>query len=204
MKRRDFINLIGGAVAAWPVAARAQQPIPVVGLLMASWPEGVAHLVAAFRKGLSETGYVEGRNVAIDYRYAEGRLDRLPALAADLVDRQVAVISVFDTPSAIAAKEATTTIPITFAVGSDPVKLGLVASLNRPGGNISGVSYLNVTLAAKLLGLLHDLVPGAARIGVLFDPMTRPLASALSQTSALQPRPLGSHSNCSTPATVAT
>jgi putative ABC transport system substrate-binding protein len=168
LNRRELIALAG---AAWPMAARGQQPsVPVIGLLAASWPESVAHLVAAFRQGLSETGYVEGRNVAIDYRWAEGRLDRLPALAADLVGRQVAVISVFDTPAATAAKAATATIPIIFAVGSDPVKLGLVASLNRPGGNISGVSYLNVTLAAKLLGLLHDLVPGAARIGVLFDP----------------------------------
>jgi putative tryptophan/tyrosine transport system substrate-binding protein len=187
MRRRNFIALLGGA-AAWPLTARAQQPTPVVGLLNAASPESVAHAVAAFRQGLSETGYVEGRNVAIDYRYADGRLDRLPALAADLVGRQVAVISAFDTPGAIAAKAATTTIPITFAIGSDPVKLGLVASLNRPGGNISGVSYLNVTLAAKLLGLLHDLVPGTARIGALVDPsnsvINEPFVSDL-RTAAL-------------------
>jgi putative ABC transport system substrate-binding protein len=155
----------------------------VIGFLGGTWPAARVDRTTAFRQGLSETGYAEGRNVAIEFRWAEGQLNRLPALAADLVGRQVAVIATSDTASAMAAKAATTTIPIIFALGSDPVKLGLVASLNRPGGNITGVSFLLATLAAKLLGLLHELLPGAARIAVLVDPsnpaITEPFVSDL-------------------------
>src|SRR5262245_53529955 len=171
MKRREFISLLGGA-AAWPLAARAQQPaLPVVGYLdfYAAEPTGI--FLAAFRKGLSETGYIEGRNLAIEYRYANTNKERLPELVADLIRRRVAVIvTPFGTAAALAAKSATTTIPIVFMTDADPTQTGLVASYNRPGGNVTGLSIMNVELGAKRLGLLHELISGAERIAALINP----------------------------------
>jgi putative ABC transport system substrate-binding protein len=170
LKRREFITLLGGA-AAWPLAARAQQPaMPVVGFLRVTSPGDSTHLVAAFQRGLRETGFIEGQNVAMEYRWAEGQDDRLPALAADLVRRQVAVIVGAGSTAALAAKSASSRTPIIFVVGNDPVRTGLVANLNRPGGNVTGVTFTTVDVFAKRLGQLHELVPGAELIGVLVDP----------------------------------
>src|SRR5262245_21939083 len=170
MTRREMIRLIGGAAATWPIAARAQQAVmPVIGYLGSG--EATSSVAAMFRRGLSETGYVEGRNVAIEFRFAEGQYDRLPALAADLVRRQVSVlVTSGGVHTTLAAKEATATIPIVFGHGSDPVRFGLVASLNRPGSNVTGISFLSTELESKRLGLLHELVPRATAIAVLLNP----------------------------------
>ena len=179
MKRREFITLLGAAAAGWPLAARAQQPgLPVIGFLDTTAAAESAFRLAAFRQGLNQTGFVEGQNVAIEYRWAEGQLDRLPALAADLVRRQAAVIVTHNLTTP-AAKAATSTMPIVFVIGGDPVASGLVTSLNRPSGNVTGVSFAATALSAKRLGLLHELVPRPALIAVLLDPNTPNVATEL-------------------------
>jgi putative ABC transport system substrate-binding protein len=184
VRRREFISLLGGAAAAWPLAARAQQPtMPVVGFLGSTSPDLYAHLVRAYRQGLSEAGYDEGRNVTIDFRWAESQYERLPALATELVDRRVTVIAAGPLPAAVTAKAATTTIPIVFSIGVDPVAFGLVASLNRPGGNVTGVTNLNLELGPKQLEVLRELLPTATVIAALVNP-TNPNAD--SHTSDLQ------------------
>jgi putative tryptophan/tyrosine transport system substrate-binding protein len=178
LKRRKFITLLGAAAAAWPFAAGAQQQAtPVIGLLSATSPEANADTVHALRQGLKDIGYVEGENVAIQYRWAENQIDKLPALAADLVRQQVAVIFAIASSPALAAKAATATVPIVFFTGGDPIKLGLVASFNRPGGNVTGVSTLSNALVAKQLELLHGLVPKAKVIAFLVNP-TNPIAES--------------------------
>jgi putative ABC transport system substrate-binding protein len=170
VRRREFITLLGGAAVAWPLAARAQQPLPVVGVLGGFSPAGGAATLAAFRQGLSDTGYVERQNLGIEYRWAEGRYDRLSAMAADLVSRQVAVILTSPTAAALAAKAATATIPVVFLIAGDPVQIGLVPSLNRPGGNLTGATFYVAQLVSRQLELLHELLPNAMTIGVLVNP----------------------------------
>jgi len=187
MRRREFITLLGRAAAVWPLAAGAQQPaIPVVGYLSTRSPDESAHIVTAFRNGLNEIGYVQGRNVAIEYRFAEGRYDRLSALAADLIRRPINVlVATGGTASAIAAKPVVpATIPLVFAMGGDPVKLGVVASLARPGGNITGVSFLVNALAAKQIELLQELAPNAKVVGFLVNPNSPNLASEMKEAQA--------------------
>jgi ABC-type uncharacterized transport system substrate-binding protein len=192
MQRREFLSVLGSAATIWPLAARAQQPmIPVIGFLNTASADGYVIMASGFRQGLKETGYVDGQNVTIEYRWAEGHNDRLPAMAADLVRRQVAVIAATSAPAALAAKAATTTIPIVFETGADPVVLGLVASLSRPGGNITGVTQTNVEIAPKRLQLLHEVIPAAKVIGLLVNPTDGVLAESYTKGVQAAARSLG-------------
>ena len=191
MRRREFIKVIIGTAAAWPLTARAQQPRPVIGFLSSASPDEYAIRLGAFRQGLKEAGYVEGQNVVIEYRWAEDQYNRLPALAAELVHRQVAVIVAGGgTPSAMAAKAATVSIPIVFAVAADPVKVGLVNSLNRPDGNLTGVTNQNLDVAQKRLELMHELLPTVTTITVLVNP-TSVLSEPSCKLCSRRPAPSG-------------
>ena len=192
MQRRKFITLLGGAAVAWPLAARAQQPaMPVIGFLTVRAPGDAPQLLAAFVQGLKETGYVEGQNVAIEYRFAGNRIERLPSIVADLVQRKVNVIAATSNPAALAAKAATTTIPIVFETGADPVRLGLVASLNRPGGNVTGVTQTNEEIAPKRLQLLHELVPTASVLALLVNPAEPSIAEIITNEMQAAARTIG-------------
>jgi putative ABC transport system substrate-binding protein len=192
MRRRQFITLLGGTTVAWQRAARAQQPaMPVIGFLNSSSPGGYGTRVAAFRQGLNEAGYIEGRNVTIEYRWAEGHNDRLPELATDLVRRKVTVIAATTTPAALAAQAATTMIPIVFETGTDPIQLGLVASLNHPGGNVTGVTNLSVEVAPKRLELLHEVIPTATTFALLINPSNPTLTESTTRGTRAAARTLG-------------
>ena len=192
MRRRDFIKGIAGPAVVWPLVARAQQPtVPVVGVLDPRLPGNVQDLLRVFRQGLKDTGYVEGENLALEYRWAENQMDRLPTLAADLVRRRVAVIAAISPAAAVAAKEATTTLPIVFLVNEDPVRRGLVASLAHPGGNLTGINILTVEVAAKRLDLLRELMPSATRVGVLVNPVNTSVTETTLSEVADAARPMG-------------
>jgi putative ABC transport system substrate-binding protein len=192
MRRRDFITLLGGAAATCPIAARGQQAgMPVIGFLYSTSPDTTAARLRGFHSGLKDTGYVEGENVTIVYRWAEGQIDRLPALAADLVRQRVAVIAALNTPSVQAAKTATTTTPIVFSVNQDPVAFGLVASLARPGGNATGINFFQAELTAQRLELLHELVPAASRMAVLVNPANATTAETTARDAEAAVRALG-------------
>src|SRR5262245_8946976 len=192
IRRREFISLLGAAAAAWPVAARTQQAaMPVVGFLHPASRDANADRLRGFHRGLKEVGYVEGENVAVVYRWAEGENDRLPELAADLVHRQVSVIAPFGPAAVFAAKAATTTIPIVFSVNEDPVRLGLVASLARPGGNATGINFLTAEVGAKRLNLLRELVPAAARVTVLVNPANATSTESTLKDLTTAARPIG-------------
>jgi putative ABC transport system substrate-binding protein len=192
MRRRDFITLLGSAAAAWPLAARAQQAaMPVIGILAIAAPEANAIRLRAIREGLRTAGYVEGQNVKVEYRWAEVHTGRLPALAAELVSRQAAVMVASTTPSALAAKAATGEIPIVFGIATDPVELGLVASLNRPGGNVTGVTSLNIEVAPKRLELMHELLPSVTSMALLVNPAVPALAELISRSSQAAAQALG-------------
>jgi putative tryptophan/tyrosine transport system substrate-binding protein len=190
--RREFITLIGGAAAAWPPAARAQQPaMPVIGFIYSASPDPVAHRLRAFRQGLKESGYVEGENIVIEYRWVENRIDRLPEMVAELIGRRVTVIVAMSTVAAVAAKAANTTIPIVFQAAEDPVRLGVVASLARPGGNATGINVFNAEVTGKRLGFLRDLVPTAKRVGVLVDPNNAAITESVLRDAESAARTMG-------------